>query len=841
MIFIFKMAWRDSRASRRRLVLVAVSVVLGIAALVGIGSFADNLQHTVATQTKSLVGADLTLTSRQPFSAAAQSAFRAVGGERADDVGLNTMIDFPGPDHRRRLVQVRAISGAFPFYGELVTEPAGAMAALSTGRSALLEETLMIQFGVQAGDTVSIGGTPFTVAGALRKIPGESAAVATFSPRVFVSRASLEATGLLDRRGFVTYREHFKLPPTVDPAAVVQDLKERFAAARWRFATVAERQRDLGRSLHDVYSFIGLVGFVALFLGAVGVASAMHVYVRQKIATVAVLRCLGASARTSFAIYLVQGCGVGLIGAVAGAALGVAVQGALPLVLKGLLPFAVDVFVSWPAVGKGAAAGFVICVLFTLLPLLAVRRVSPLLAIRSSQGQATKRDPWRFAIYGGIALAVFGFAVWQAGNWRTGAGFTLALAGGFGALAGLARIVAWTARRFAPRRRLPYVWRQGFANLHRPNNRTALLLLSLGLGTFLMLTLVLTRQTLVAKILGLGEGARPNLMFFDIQDDQMAGVAALVKENGMALLAEAPMVTMKLATLKGRPVEEVLQDEKSGVPGWTLRRDYRSTYRSELSDTETVVAGRFVGQVAAGEARVPVSLEVDLAKDLHVQLGDELGFDIQGVPVTTYVASLREVEWQRLQPNFFVVFPTGVLEAAPKTFVAAVHADTPADSARLQQAVGKAFPSVSAIDLALILETVTGILAKGSFVVSFMAAFTVATGVIVLVGAVSTGRFQRLRETVLLRTLGATRRQLRQIQLVEYAVLGALAALTGGGLAVGANALLAVWVFKAPLVLSPLTVGLAVAASVLVTVIAGLATSRGLVNHPPLAVLRQET
>jgi putative ABC transport system permease protein len=330
-------------------------------------------------------------------------------------------------------------------------------------------------------------------------------------------------------------------------------------------------------------------------------------------------------------------------------------------------------------------------------------------------------------------------------------------------------------------------------------------------------------------------------MFFDIQDDQMAGVAALVKENGMALLAEAPIVTMKLATLKGRPVEEVLQDEKSGVPGWTLRRDYRSTYRSELSDTETVVAGRFVGHVAAGEARVPVSVEVDLAKDLHVRLGDELGFDIQGVPVTAYVASLREVEWQRLQPNFFVVFPTGVLEAAPKTFVAAVHADTPADSARLQQAVGKAFPSVSAIDLALILETVTGILAKVSFVVSFMAAFTVATGVIVLVGAVSTGRFQRLRETVLLRTLGATRRQLRQIQLVEYAVLGALAALTGGGLAVGANALLAVWVFKAPLVLAPLTVGLAVAASVLVTVVAGLATSRGLVNHPPLAVLRQET
>jgi putative ABC transport system permease protein len=840
MNFILKMAWRDSRASRRRLAFVALSVVLGIAALVSIGSFADNLQHTVATQTKALVGADLTVTSRQPFSADALACFRTFGGEQAGETGLNTMVDFPAAGHRR-LVQVRAIDGAFPFYGDLVTAPGGAMQTLAAGRRALLEETLLIQFGVRAGDTVSIGGMPFTVAGALKKIPGASAAVATFSPRVFVSMASLRATGLLQRRGFVTYREHFKLPPTVDPAAVVRELKERFRAERWRFTTVADRRRDLGRSLENVYSFIGLVGFVALFLGAVGVAGAMHGYVRQKIATVAVLRCLGASARTSFAIYLVQGCGIGLSAAGVGAALGVAVQWTLPAVLRGLLPFAVEVLVSWPAVGQGALAGFVICLLFTLLPLLAVRRVSPLLALRSAQGQPAKSDPWRLAVYGGIAVAVLGFAVWQAGSWRTGAGFALALAAGFGALAGLARVVTWAARRFAPRRRLPYVWRQGLANLHRPNNRTALLLLSLGLGTFLMLTLVLTRQTLVAKILGLGEGARPNLMFFDIQDDQVEGVASLAAANGMALLAEAPIVTMKLATLKGRAVDEILRDGKSGIPAWTLRREYRSTYRSELSDTEKVVAGRFVGRVPAGAARVPVSVEAGLAKDLQVRLGDELGFDIQGVTVTAYVASLREVEWQRLQPNFFIVFPEGVLEAAPKTFVTAVHADTPTASANLQRAVGQAFPSVSAIDLALILETVTGILTKVSFVVTFMAAFTVATGVIVLVGAVLAGRFQRLRETVLLRTLGATRRQLRQIQWVEYTVLGGLAAVTGGGLAVAANALLAAFVFKAPFVLSPLTLALAVMASILVTLTAGLAANRGLVDHPPLEVLRQET
>jgi putative ABC transport system permease protein len=238
---------------------------------------------------------------------------------------------------------------------------------------------------------------------------------------------------------------------------------------------------------------------------------------------------------------------------------------------------------------------------------------------------------------------------------------------------------------------------------------------------------------------------------------------------------------------------------------------------------------------------VPISIEAGLAKDLQVKLNDELVFDVQGVPVNAYVASIREVEWQRMQPNFFVVFPAGVLEPAPKTFVAAVRAATPADSARVQQAVAREFPGISAIDLTLILQTVMGIFEKVSFVVTFMAAFTVVTGIIVLAGAVLTGRFQRLRETVLLRTLGATRRQLRQIQLIEYAVLGVLAAVTGGGLALGANALLSRYVFKTAFVFSPVVLGIAVLASVLITLLTGLVANRGIVDHPPLEVLRQET
>jgi putative ABC transport system permease protein len=841
MNFVFRMAWRDSRASRRRLVLVSLSIVLGVAALVGISSIGDNLQRTVELQTKSLLGADLTISARDNFPEATLAYLKTLGTDRAHEISSRSMITFPGHNQQRRLVQVRALDGDFPFYGELVTEPRGAMQLLRRGAFALVEDTVMAQYGVRVGDEVLIGKGQFRVSGALKKIPGESAAISLLSPRVYLSMDSLKAAGLSGRESFSSHRVYLKLPPATTPEQVEADLRTRFNDQSFRFTTVAERKRDLGDNLKDVYSFLSLVGFIALFLGGVGVASAMHVYVRQKIATVAVLRCLGASARTSFAIYLVQGLGLGIIGSAVGAALGVGVQLFMPWVLKDFLPFEVELFISWVALFKGTAAGLVICLLFTLLPLLAVRRVSPLLALRSAQGEVTQPDPLRWILYVGIAGALPAFAIWQAGSWRVGGGFSLMLGASFGLLAGLARGVTWGVKRWAPGRSLSYVWRQGLANLHRPNNRTVLLLVSLGLGTFLMLTLLLVRGTLLEKIVGIGAGDRPNLMFIDVQEDQISSLSEIARQNGTPLLADAPMVTMKLAVWKGRPVESLLKEGKGALPGWTLRREYRSTFRGTLRDTEKITQGKFVGRVPPGQTRVPISMEEGLAKDLQLKLGDELTFDVQGVPVAVYVGSLRQVEWQRMQPNFFVVFPEGVLEGAPKTYLAAVRVSSPAESAKLQQAVASALPSVSAIDLALILQTFDSIFSKAAFVITFMAAFTVATGVIVLIGAILSGRYQRLRESVLLRTLGATRRQLRQIQMVEYTVLGVLAATTGGLLATVANVLLARFVFKAPVIFSPLLLLASIVSSVVVTLAAGLLTHRGITKHPPLEVLRQET
>ncbi|MFM8618723.1 MAG: ABC transporter permease, partial [Opitutaceae bacterium] len=885
MTFILRLAWRDSRASRRRLFLFSLSVVLGIAALVAVGSLGANLARAIDDQAKGLLGADLVITGRAELGAAARAHLDSLGAGLAREKSFSSMLTFPKADGAARLVNVRALEGAFPFHGDFTTVPADAPARLRAGGAvAIVEETLLRQYGAAVGDPIKLGRTTFTVVGALQRLPGESSAVsATVAPRALIPWSELEGTGLAERSVLFRHRTFVRLPEGVDPAVVERDLRRRFIGEGLSFDTVAERKRNLGRVLENIEAFLGLVGFVALFLGAIGVASAVHVYIRQKIPTVAVLRCLGATARQAFGVYLVQGLALGLMGAVLGAVLGVLVQLALPGLLRDVLPIDVVFFIAWPSVLWGMGAGLVISLLFTLLPLLAVRDVSPLVALRSAfaerAGAAT--DPWRITLLGFIVLAVAGFAVWQTGRLREGLAFTAALAAGFGVLAGLAQLTTWVARRWFPRR-APYVVRQGVANLHRPQNRTVLLLLSLGLGTFLMLTLFLTRTTLLREIQVSGGAGRANLLFFDIQDDQIDGLKRTAAVAGAPVTVHAPIVTMKIASVKGRPVEEIIRENSGrrppvktdperapegegapkgrfggergerggkkgefmrsgGAPAWTLRREYRSTYRAALEGAERLVAGSFTGRVEPGEAVVPVSIEEGLFREMGLRLGDEIEWDVQGVPIRTKVGSVRAVEWRRIEPNFFVVFPEGVLEPAPKFHVAAMRATDPDHSARVQRALVAAYPNVTAIDLALVLRTVDEIFGKVAFAIEFMAAFTVLTGVIVLAGAILTGRYQRIRETVLLRTLGATRRQLIGIQLVEYSILGVLAAVVGGGLAVAGNTLLARFIFNLEPGLSWGVLVGGVLSVCAVTVLTGFLTNRGITRHPPLEVLRQET
>jgi putative ABC transport system permease protein len=841
MRFILLMAWRDSRASRRRLALYSLSVVLGIAALVSIGSFSANVRRAIDAEAKGLLGADLVVTSPAPLPGAVLAYLRSLGGDVALEDTFSSMLGFPGT-RKLRLVQVHAVEGGFPFYGKLETDPAEASGFLGRASDGVvLESTIPAQFGVARGGKVKLGRSLLTVLGTIRKVPGESPGVAMMAPRAYIPMAALGATGLAGSEALARHRAMVRLPQGAGPDPVVSEMRRRFPEARLSFETVSERRRSLGRSVENLDGFLSLVGFVALVLGGIGVASALQAHVSEKVPTVAVLRCLGAGAGQALCVYLAQGLALGLAGAAAGGALGLAVQRALPALFGGFLPIDVEFFVSWPALLQGMGAGVVICLLFSALPLLAVRRVPPLAALRSSAAErAAEPDPWRLAVAAAIMGSVAGFAVWQTGTLAVGLGFAGMLGLGFILLWGLGVLVARAARRFTPPG-LPYVVRQGLANLHRPNNRTVVLLVSLGLGTFLVVTLLLVRSTLLLEVEGAAGAGRPNLIFFDIQEDQIGPLGGVARAAGIPVAESAPIVTMRISSLRGRPVDRILHSGDAHVAEWALRREYRSTFRGRLSESEKVTEGVFSGRAPEAGMPAEISVEEGLARDMGLHIGDSVVWDVQGVLVPTRVGSLRAVEWRRFEPNFFVVFPEGVLDAAPKTYLAAMHAASPADSARLQRAVVDAFPNVTAIDLELVVQTLDAIFAKVAFAIQFMALFTVATGLIVLAGSVLTGRHQRLRETVLLRTLGARRSQVAGIHFVEYAVLGVQAAVVGSALAVAGNLLLARFVFHTEAATPPGEIAAAAAVVSVLSVATGFAAGRGILDHPPLEVLRQES
>lgn len=834
------MAWRDSRSSRKRLVLFSLAIIFGVGALVAIRSFGHNLERAIQDQSKALVGADLVVGSRQAFTPEIEEFIRPLGVRQAREVSFSSMVYFPKTEESR-LVQVRGLAGEFPFYGEFETVPAGAKQRLEEGDFLLMEESMMLQFGASIGDSVRIGSETFELAGAIKRVPGEMAAVGLLAPRVYIPLRSVEATGLLQYGSVARHKVFIEFAPDTDVPALLDEIRPQLRELRLWTETVERRQEDLGRTMEHVQTFFQLVGFVALLLGSIGVASAVHVYVKRKIETAAVLRCLGASARQAFGIYLVQGMALGLVGAAAGAALGVGLQMVFPILLRDLLPFDVDIFLSWKSVWEGFAVGFAICVAFTLLPLLSIRRVSPLRAIRRGSGfeKDRRRDPLRWVVYALIAGGVVGFSVLQTGSFKAGFAFAGGIAAAFSALALVASLIIFSVKRFFPRS-WPYVWRQGLANLYRPENRTVLLMLTLGLGTFLILTLYLSRDLLLQQVTVMGEGDRPTMAFFDVQDDQRDEMAGLMEEMGLPVLQDVPIVTMRLTAVNDRSVTEIIRDPDRNTPDWVLRREYRSTYRSELVSTEQLIEGVWTGKVDPEEEPYPVSVEQGIANDLGLALGDTLTFDVQGVPIETMVGSIRQVEWQRVQPNFFVVFPEGVLEPAPKFHVMVTRTESEEQSAQLQRTVVQRFPNISAIDLSLILETLDSIVGKISLVIRFMAMFTVATGLMVLAAAVATSRYQRMQEGVLLRTLGASRLQVQKIMFIEYLCLGTLAGLTGALLAIGGAWGLAAFAFKVPFAPSLLSPVIAVGATACVTVLVGIVSSRGALNQPPLEVLRSE-
>ncbi|WP_269539371.1 ABC transporter permease [Cerasicoccus fimbriatus] len=838
MRFTLLTAWRDARSQKKHLLLCAISIVFGVAALVAINSFGDNLRATTDAKALTLLGSDLRFSSRTPFSDRAESFIRDVGGEQSRQTRFSSMAYFPTTEDTR-LVQVRSVAGGFPFYGEFETAPAGVLIGQTDEPIVVVDPVLLSMFGLKVGDPIKLGEVEFTIAAEIIEVPGESAFAGLFAPRVYMPAKYLEETGLIGLGTIAFHSVDIKLPDGADADSIAEDAKPMLDDERIRYNTVATKKEDLGQSLENLYRFFNLVGMIALLLGGVGVAGAVQAYLRSKLESVAVLRFLGCSVRSACVVFLWQVLGVTLVGALIGAAIGVLAQVWLPAVIGPLLPFEIESFVSWPRVLEGMLFGWLIAALFSLLPLLPLRRVSPLRALRASYQPRRQFDPLVALVWGVIAVLLVGYCSAQTETAWHGAAF----AGGLFVALGVFTLTSALLRKvlsMVSGKTSNYVCRQGLANLHRPNNRTLFLIVTLGMGAFLIQTLFLIEGVLLSDTELVNDAQEPNTMFFDIQSEQLDGFSDIVEGEGMSITAGAPIVAMRLEEVNGRSVTEIKADPTQDIDNWILNREWRSTWRSEPSITEEVVAGEFVGQWNGFEEPVPISLETGMAEDLGVQVGDTLTFNIQGLSLQCKVSSLREVDWKRMRPNFFAVFPEGVLEGAPTWHIAFLRAPDADTLATLQRKVVQTYPNITAVDLSIVLDGLREIMGRVAFALRFMASFTLLTGVVVLASAVITSRYQRFRESVLLRTIGASSAQIRAIMSVEYLAVGLMAGIVGSLLAWGAAASLAIWVFETDPPLPYIETSITIVVTTALTLLTGLVNSRGISKSPPLAVLRSQ-
>lgn len=837
--WLMLMAWRDSRRNHSRLLLFGSSIVLGIAAQVAIYSLGFNLRQNIDQQAATLLGADLEISSSRLPTPPVQHIIDSVGEAVSEERSFASMIYFPG-DKGTRLVQVRALQGDYPYYGKLETTPANAERTFRSERSALLDKSLMIQYNMQVGDSVSIGETTFLVKGSLLKAPGQTGLSATVAPVVYIPLEYLDQTGLLQKGSRINYRQYIKLKKSINASQLVSKIEPRLELEGFYYETIETEKEDTGRSFEDLTEYLQLVGFIALLLGCIGVVSAIYIYVREKIGTIAILRCVGANSWDAFLIFLIQVAAIGFICSLMGAALGTVVQFALPWLLQDLIPITIVTSISWASILQGITLGVVISILFALLPLISVRKISPLNTLRLSfQQSRLKSDPLKWIVYLLVGIFLYLLMYLQLQSWMKALMFLGGILLIFLVLALVAALLMWSSRKFFPSKS-NYIWRQGILNLFRPNNQTQILIVAIGFGTAFICTLFFIQSILVNRIALSASGNQPNIVLFDIQSSQRAGVLEIASQHAMPANPMVPIVNMRLDEVNGLKAAQVQEDTMRDMAMRLYSREYRVTFRDSITASEKIVEGVWKGEPDPQSGNVFISLEKGFASRFNLKIGDTLVFNVQGALVPTIIGSFREVDWNRIQANFLVVFPKGVLEDAPQFHVYMAHAPNDTASASFQQDVVRKFPNVSIIDLALVLSVLDEVMGKISFVIRFIAGFSILTGLVVLIISVMISKYQRMQENVLLRTLGASGKQVLMIAALEYFFLGAMAAVAGIIIALASSWALAHYSFETVFTPSFIPVIVIFIAVCLVTVVIGLWNSRGILNRPPLEVLRQE-
>ncbi|GAB3665665.1 ABC transporter permease [Echinicola sediminis] len=829
------MALRDFRKNKAKLLLFVSSIVIGIAALVAISSFGDNLSRDIDSQAKELLGADLVLENNKPLGA---QELDTVAREMAQEISFASMASFPKVGDSR-LVHVRALEGRFPFYGKIETVPVAAADNFRAGgKKALVEKILLDQYDIAVGDSVRVGEVTFEIVGELHAAPGQTGITATVAPVVYIPMQYAEETGLIQYGSRVNYQRYYSFALDTDVDELIKPYDELWEEEHIDADTVEDRKRSTGRSFENLSDFLSLVAFIALLLGCVGVASAVNVFVKEKLPSVAVLRCLGVSSRDTFLIYMTQIKIMGVIGSILGAFLGSVIQYILPQVFSDFLPVDVTVQLSWASIGFGVITGIFISVLFALLPLLKIRKVPPIMTLRTdAEVVRFVQDPLRWLVMLGIALFIFGFSMFLLRGWEEALGFTGFVLLAFGVLWFVGTGIMWLIKRFLPLS-LAYPVRQSLANLYRPNNQTISLVATIGLGTAMISTLFFVQNQLLDQVRFADKEEQPNMLFFDIQTPQVDNVIAAVKKEGLPVMQEVPIVTMRLDEINGVDKSEngELPEESQKSRG-LYNREFRVTYRDTLVASEKLVEGSLHKVKEAGDS-IYVSFDKGYADRTGINLGDELLFNVQGRPIKAYVGSFREVNFRQVSTNFLVLFPANVLEKAPKFHVVITKSQTDEQAAKVQNEIVKAFPNISVINLEMIVDTLEDILSKISFVIQFMALFSIVTGILVLISSLIISKYQRMKESILLRTLGASTPVVRTINTLEYFFLGSLASLSGILLSFLATALLNIFVFDFPVTWAWMEAAVIYLVITAITVLLGWLNGKNVINKPPMEILR---
>ncbi|MEO0527357.1 MAG: FtsX-like permease family protein [Bacteroidota bacterium] len=831
------MAWRDGKASGSRLLLFMASIILGIAAVVSIQSFSENLQQNIAAQSKTLMGADFIIDSRQYPNQRVLGIIDSLGGAQGMEVNFSSMAAFPQRE-TSKLVRVRGIEGTYPIYGTLETEPSSAANTYQQEGGALVDATVMLQYRLKVGDFVKIGNVTLPITGTLVSAPGNTGIGSSVAPQVFLPYRFIEETGLLQVGSRLEYQYFFKAPATMDLDALDKNLDPILDAENADLDVHTVDSRRMGRSYGNVGKFLNLVAFIALLLGCVGIASSVHIYIKEKLKAVAVLKCIGATRRQTFLIYLVQIAGMGLLGGFVGTLAGIALQLSFPALLQEFLPFSVEVSLAPQPIVMGLVLGVFMSVLFALSPLMGTWYVSPLEVLRIQEGNPAKSRTAQSFIFIGILLFVFLFSLWLLKDYRYALGFVGSIVITFSILAGVATMFMKGIKQFFPSS-WGFTARQSLLNLFRPNNQTMVLLLAIGVGTFLISTLYFTKDMLLAMATLEDSTNSPNIILLDVQTEQKEDVANSITPKGLPIIDNIPIITMRIHSIKGRPVNDIRQDSTRGVKQWILNHEFRVTYRDSIIASETITDGKWVSETNL-DGLIPISMSDNVARDAKVVVGDTIAFNVQGVLMETIVGSIRAVDWGRMQLNFSIVFPKGVLENAPQFHVLTTKAPDEASSANLQRELVKKFPNVSILDLRQVVTLIQDILNKISWVINFMAFFSILTGIIVLIGSVRTSKYQRIKESVLLRTLGAKGKQIMRITTLEYLYLGVLGSGIGILLSLVSSQLLGRFVFDTVFTPSWVPFLLLLPGITALVLVIGLSNSRSVLKSPPLAVLRKE-